>query len=279
MKRYLKRVHYGFSILLSVLLIGGCSVSVNESMLVSPSAEINKDNLNALYEVGYTQSMIKTQSGDSLFSLTRKTEGADITLLVLHGNALNISLQPWYGILNSLASLPVNVVAIDYRGFGLSSGVASFSNMKVDAEQALASISSDQKVVLYGLSLGSVMALDVADKQNVKGVILEGGITTLDEMVTVVKERNNFGSMVEVDLEKSIQFDNLAVLKGLNKPVLVIHGKLDENIPHRMGEELYKAASHPWKEFVSFENGHHCDAFRQDENRYLNSIQSIFSAV
>lgn len=257
-----------------------CTVVVTDDMVVSPTKEIDKDNLDHLMQVSkYEKVTIKTQAGMSITGLQKNQKNTNTTLLVLPGNALNLSLQPWFGVLNAVSPLDVNILAIDYQGFGESEGEASFSSMIESAEDAINSISKDQSIYVYGLSLGSVMALEVAKDERVKGIIIEGGITTDEEMIALYQSRNILGSLASVELGEKLKFNNLLALNNLNKPVLVIHGMLDENIPVSMGQQIFNASSHHLSELYLVEEGGHCDTFLRDEENYINRISNFMKVV
>jgi pimeloyl-ACP methyl ester carboxylesterase len=132
-------------------------------MIVSPSKQIDTENLQQLTrQYGYEPSWLQTKNGEKIYALHRQVPDQKTTLVVLHGNALNISLQPWFGVLQSLAATRFNILAIDYQGYGLSDGEASFSAMMSDAQLITSLVGQDAEIYLYGLSLGSVMAVSLA---------------------------------------------------------------------------------------------------------------------
>lgn len=276
----MKKSYQFLVLILTTLLTTGCTIVVKDEMLVSPSVEIVETNLsNLTNEAGYRPVQIAS-SGVDLYALERKRPDAEITILVLHGNALNLTRQPWYGLLEALSETEHNVLAIDYQGFGLSGGRASFSNMQKDAKAALAAIAPEQRVFLYGLSLGSVMAVELARENSVQGVILEGGLTTTEEMIAMFKSKRILGPLFTVVIDDELTFDNLSRLRQLDKPVLVIHGQQDKNIPFEQGESLFAAASHHTaSEFYPVAEGGHCDTFFVDKASFLPRLRAfIFSA-
>lgn len=261
-----------------MLATAACTVTVRDQAVVSPSTEIEEPHLEHLISgLGYRPVYIPS-AGETLYGLKKTSADARATLVVLHGNAMNLSAQPWYGLLESLAKMDVSLLAIDYRGFGLSTGEASFSNMQADARAALALIPDDQQVILYGLSLGSVMAAELAGYPNVRGLIVEGAITDTEDMVAIFKSRKMFGSLFTVEVEDSLWFDTVDDLARLDKPVLVIHGEQDENIPFAFGETLFAATNHSGSEFYPVANGGHCDTFDTDRDHFLSRLESFVAA-
>jgi pimeloyl-ACP methyl ester carboxylesterase len=261
------------------LYLTACSIVVKEDMVVSPSKEINNANLEHLKsKSGYKEVNLFTENNLKIYGLEKINDNKVITILVLHGNALNLSLQPWFGVLDSISALDVNILAIDYQGFGYSEGTASFSSMNQNARTALDSIPKGQSVFVYGLSLGSVMAAELAKDERIKGIIIEGGITNEKEMIELYQSRNIFGSLVTIELGAKLKFDNVSIIENIDKPILVIHGDEDTNIPISMGKRIHKASKNKFSEFYLVEGGGHCDTFRKDKENYLNKIGAFINS-
>jgi len=265
---------YKFFYLFLLVFIIGCTVRVDESMVVSPSVDINSNNLIKLkdkYEALYIN--------NDIYALHKASPSSKVTILVLHGNALNLTHQPWFGLMNTLAKLDVNVLAIDYRGFGLSKGSASMTHMVEDSLAALEYISEDQSVLVYGLSLGSLPALSLKDHRKVKGFIIEGGVSSTADMVALYQNRKVLGSFVKVELEDNIAFDNVELVAQIQSPILVIHGKNDQNIPIEQGEQIFNAVQNTQSIMYSVEGGGHCDTFYVDEKTYLHHLNNYLTLV
>ena len=245
-------------------------------MVVSPSSKINSENLLTLEKKNsYKAITLKTDSGIQLFGLERRKEGVNKTLLILHGNARNLTLQPWFGLLDSVSKLPVNILSIDYQGYGKSQGDAKFSTMTDDARLAINYLPKTDEIYIYGLSLGSVMALNVANDSRVKGVVIEGGITNEKEMIELFKSRKILGSLYTVKIDKEITFNNITAVRKLNIPIFVIHGENDDSIPSTMGKRIFQASRNGLSEFYLVKNGKHCNSFAVNETKYLSRLKKF----
>lgn len=264
------------TIFILIFSISACSVTVKEDMIASPSKDINSQNLKTLSKV-YSTVELTAKDGSKLFALQKYNSDIKTTLVVFHGNALNLTLQPWFGVLNTLSELNINILAIDYRGYGESEGKASFTHMKEDAQSTLNIVSSDQNVYVYGLSLGSVMAAEVMTDKRVKGVIIEGGITNQNEMIDLFKSKKTFGSLFNVELDKSLNFDIPKSIQSHQIPLLVIHGNQDDNIPVSMGETIFTASNHSNSRLFLVDNGGHCDTFAVDKDEYLERLNTFIN--
>ncbi|HEU4509829.1 MAG TPA: alpha/beta fold hydrolase [Pyrinomonadaceae bacterium] len=104
------------------------------------------------------------------------------TVIYFHGNGGNITNIDWVG--QRLARRGFDVLLFDYRGYGKSEGeVGAESGLYADGDAALAFVISQkgaraERVILYGQSLGTTVAADIASRQNVGAVILESGLSS-----------------------------------------------------------------------------------------------------
>ena len=263
-----------------IFISTGCSVNVTEQMIVSPATEINQQHLNQLVNAqGYQETFFTHADGTKIHALELTRENAPVTLVVFHGNALNMTLQPWFGLLDSLAQFDVNIIAIDYQGFGKSEGQASFSNMNRDAELLMRSIDADTPVIIYGLSLGSVMAMNVSQDERVKGIILEGAVSNDDEMIDYFRNRNRLGSLASLNVDPAISFNNNSKTAHFDAPMLFIHGQNDENIPAWMTEALYESYQGISANYLLVESGGHCDTFHVEPALFADTIAGFLTQV
>ena len=181
---------------------------------------------------------------------------AKATLLFFHGNAGNISgrlfkAQGW-------VERGVSVLLLDYRGYGKSEGeIKEGSDLIKDAESALKWLEESKKIptsqiILYGESIGSYPAIQLARRSKWAGLVLEGAFTSLTELAKL------HYSMVPEFLLRDFQMNNLDSIKAVKAPVFMMHGELDEICPKQMGERLYELAPSP-KEFYVVQGGQHND--------------------
>lgn len=176
------------------------------------------------------------------------------TVLIFHGNAGNVSF--WGLTLDWVVrSLQRSALMIDYPGYGKSGGRPSESGCYEAAEQAYAWLIDTQaipaeQIVLYGESLGSGVAVELATRRPHEGVILVNPFTSVPD---VAKFRYPF---LPTRLLMENRFDNLAKAHRLSRPVLVAGSTADEVVPFRQSEILFQALMSP-KMFVRFEGAGH----------------------
>lgn len=143
----------------------------------------------------YEDLQIPTPDGESLNALfirpSRKRIGPSITVLMFHGNAGNIGHRiPIAKVLQDV--LGCNVLMVEYRGYGLSTGTPDEAGLKIDAQTGLEYIQQrpetrDSKIVVYGQSLGGAVAINlVANNQAngaIAGLILENTFLSIRKLI------------------------------------------------------------------------------------------------
>jgi len=109
---------------------------------------------------------------------------------------------------------------------------------------------NEKNIILYGESLGTGVAVQVAQNKNYAGVILESPFTS---MVNMGKKYYPF---FPVSLLLKDKFENHKKINNISVPVLIMHGKVDKIVPYDMGKKMYELANEP-KFFYSQEYGDH----------------------
>jgi uncharacterized protein len=181
---------------------------------------------------------------------------APLTILFLHGNAGNISHR--FEKLAILRDLGADVLIIDYRGYGRSEGKPDEQGTYQDARAAYDHLTKTlnrepRTIVVYGESLGAAVAVDLASKVPVRGVIIEEAFTS----VAAVGQR--MFPFLPVQLLVRNKYDTLSKITGINAPLLIFHSRDDEFFSMRHAERLLAAAREP-KRLVELRGGHN-DAF------------------
>ncbi len=201
--------------------------------------------------------------------------GTALTILYFHGNAGNLTNR--IENIAFLRQLPANVLAVDYRGYGKSEGRPTEAGVYLDAQAAYdylfheRGVVPDQLVVL-GQSLGVAVAVDLASKRPVAGLILEGGFPSAGRVV-----QRTMG-LPGLHLVIRSKFDSAAKLKEISVPVLVAHCTRDPILPYALGEELYAAANQP-KTFVSYDSDYHEPLFFANPSDYATRLRAFLETA
>lgn len=216
---------------------------------------------------------LKTTDGADVHGWYLTHPNATHTLLHLHGNAGN--LESRRSIVGELRELGLNVLAIDYRGYGKSRGVPSEAGLYADANAAYAWLvdhTSAERVVVYGESLGGGPACELARSRRVGALILQSTFTSIADMGAL-----RF-PWLPVRLIARTRFDNLDKIAHIDAPKLFLHSRADEIIPFAMAERLYAAAQPP-KQRLWLDRSGHNDLFIVDDDRALQAIAEFVTRL
>jgi uncharacterized protein len=182
------------------------------------------------------------------------------TLLYLHGTFRNLFDN--IHKINALRTAGFAVLAVDYRGWGLSTPITpSERSIVQDADLAWAELKrrapTVHQRVIYGHSMGSGVAVNLASRLQGRvdygGLILESAFTSFTE----VASEAGLLARVLVSLNDE-RFASIDKIGRVNAPLLMLHGDLDNTIPLGLGKRLFDAANPP-KQWVVIEGGHHSD--------------------
>jgi fermentation-respiration switch protein FrsA (DUF1100 family) len=152
------------------------------------------------------------------------------------------------------------LVALSYRGYGGSDGKPSEDGLIADARATYDYARErypDAKIVLWGESLGTGVAVALAAEKDVAAVILEAPFTSAADVAFSAYP------FVPVSLLMKDQFRSDGRIGSVNAPLLIMHGERDRVVPFRQGERLFALANEP-KQFVRFADGGHEDLDRYD---------------
>jgi fermentation-respiration switch protein FrsA (DUF1100 family) len=185
------------------------------------------------------------------------------TLLFFHGNAGNISHR-----LESLALfnvLGLAVFIIDYRGYGNSEGRPSEEGIYRDAQAAWRYLTEtrsipEEKILLFGRSLGGAVAAYIAANKNAMGVVLESTFTSAPDMAAELYP------WLPARWLARYHYNTCERMEAIDSPVMVVHSRHDEIIPFDHGRELFERANEP-KRFLEL-SGDHNYGFMQELDRY-----------
>jgi fermentation-respiration switch protein FrsA (DUF1100 family) len=213
-----------------------------------------------------------TKDGVKLHGWFIPHETPRATLLFFHGNAGNISHR-----LESLAlfnGLGLAVFIIDYRGYGNSEGSPSERGIYEDAQAAWRYLTEtraipDQKIILFGRSLGGAIAAYIAAEKKAMGVVLESTFTSVPDMAAELYPWLPARRLARYYYNTNERMD------AINSPVMVVHSRHDEIIPFDHGRALFQRANEP-KRFLEL-SGDHNYGFMQELDRYRDHWDDFIS--
>ncbi len=175
----------------------------------------------------------------------RAEGGPAATVIYFHGNGGNLSYCDWVGA--QLSRRGFDVLLFDYRGYGRSEGEpVGERELYADADAAYDFVvrergADPRRVALYGQSLGTAAAVDLAARRGCGALVVESGLSSAADMAGVVMP---FLPGFVRGLTKN-KLDSKSKLARVGCPVFVAHGDRDEIIPASQGQALFDAAPEP----------------------------------
>ncbi len=202
-------------------------------------------------------------------------------VLFFHGNGENIADYDDIGPLYN--HVGVNLLVMDYRGYGWSTGTPTVASMLSDAEVLYVTIRDwlDKNnhagaFFLMGRSLGSIPAIDLASrhKNRIKGLIIESGIANTIPLV------KSLGLNVEsIDFTEKDGFQNLEKIATITIPTFILHGARDEIIAADEAENLQSYSGARTKEFVIIPGASHNTMILTGGKLYFQTIKKFIDKV
>ena len=199
-------------------------------------------------------------------------------LLYLHGARWNLSGSAYR--IERLRDAGFSVFAIDYRGFGQSSGDLP-TEAKAYVDAALAwdwlkiRVPQSERRYLYGHSLGGAVAIDLAaklDRADAAGLITEATFTSVPDVIAA----SRYG-WLPVGFLVTQRFEALEKIRKVALPTLILHGTEDGIVPHTMGDALFNAAAGP-KQLVKFAGAGHSSIARLAFDEYRRTLLDFVAA-
>ena len=214
---------------------------------------------------------------DTITAIVLKPESKLIkkTILFFHGANGNVSTYQY--ITKPLVENGFQVVMIDLRGYGKSTGTPKHLNVASDGQKMFdyllaRSDVQNTKIYIYGASLGSQIATHLAkeNQTRISGLILDGGMSSFTDIAI------HFSPQYKEVIEKFLVSpysakEDVKALKDV--PKLFIYSKGDSTVPFEQGQLIYDNAPEP-KQFLEF-SGEHLQAMVVDKTEVVKAIQKL----
>jgi fermentation-respiration switch protein FrsA (DUF1100 family) len=215
---------------------------------------------------------LTTRDGVKLHGWWIAPPGARVATLHLHGNGGNITHRG--GHIRGLVAAGTALLLIDYRGYGKSEGWPTEKGLYADADAGYDYLIQQgfapNRIVVYGESLGTAVAVDLAARRPVVGVILEAPFTSASDIAARVLPV--VGPLV------MRSYNTRARIGRVSAPIFILQGDRDEVIPFEMGQALYAAAPEP-KQFWRVEGAHHSDIPEVAAPEYEARMRAFFAGL
>jgi len=220
-------------------------------------------------ELGAEDVWITASDGIRLHGCWMGVPGSEIVTLFLHGNAGNVTHR--FPAMREITAAGSAILVLDYRGYGKSGGSPSERGLYRDAGAAYQYLLTKgyrpRQIVLHGESLGAAVAVDLAARQECRGVVLEAAFTSGRDVAAVVLPI--LGPLLFRG------FDTRSKIAKVHAPLLFIHGRRDDIIPLRMGRALFDAAPAP-KQFFEIPAAGHNDILETAGPEYRRRLKAFY---
>jgi fermentation-respiration switch protein FrsA (DUF1100 family) len=260
-------------ILVLLLLLGGLLLLLEKHLIYFPmrSHDVTPGGLGLAHE----EVELRAEDGVRLHGWFLPVKGSRLTVLLCHGNAGNVSHRLDRALLMQ-SRLRVDTLLFDYRGYGQSEGSPDEEGTYRDARAAYRWLGSrgvgPERIVLFGESLGSAVALQVAVEAEARALVLESPFTSIPDMARAVYPFLPLWPFVRT------RYDNLTKVPRIRAPLLVLHGDRDEIVPFAQGRRVFEAAPAP-KRFFAIPGASHNDTYVVGGEAYWRVLREFLEAL
>jgi fermentation-respiration switch protein FrsA (DUF1100 family) len=184
---------------------------------------------------------LSTPDGQRLVAWYAPPASGKPTVFYLHGNAG--ALVHRANRVRLYRAQGYGVFMLAYRGFSGSTGRPNETNIVADALMAYDTLAGftpdDSKIIVYGESLGTGVAVQVAAKRKPDGVVLESPFSSAADVAA------HLYPYLPVYWLLKDRFESISYIQEVKAPLLVLHGERDSIVPPRLGRKLFAAAPGP----------------------------------
>ena len=215
---------------------------------------------------------IKTEDGIELVSwYHNKNNNNNKTILFLHGNAGSLENRIYK--INHFGDMNINFLIIAWRGFSGNNGKPTETGLYEDAKSAVRWLKSkgilEKNIIIYGESLGTGVATEIAQNKNFAGIILESPFTS---MIDAGKTKYPY---LPVKFLLKDKYESNKKIKNIKSPILIMHGKVDNIVPFYMGKKMYELANEPKYSYFSEYDDH----MMEYNEKLINHLKKFISSL
>ncbi len=227
------------------------------------------------------RAFVPTSDGEKLETIFIHAAGARATILFFMGKGGNTSW--YYPLFKEMAMAGrLNVLGVNFRGYGESTGRPSLAGITTDMEAAVGHLHSLEPAAglpawVCGFSTGCYYALYCASMHpELSGCILLAPFTSARAEIEKVRRSLMWLTFwLTVTISPTVdQMDNLALAREYVRPLLIVHGDRDQVIPPHMAQEIFDASASPRKKIVYIEGSRH-DALTIKQKFYTQAVKQI----
>jgi fermentation-respiration switch protein FrsA (DUF1100 family) len=224
----------------------------------------------------YQDVHIRTSDGETLHGWWLDHPEPRAQVIFWHGNGGNLSL--WLDVPAALRRHGFSVLAVDYRGYGASTGAPSEKGVYLDADATVRDFHRRFRrpgvpVLYWGRSIGSTVAAASLSAGRPDGLILESPMPDARSVL-----RGN-PILWALSFLSSYRFSTSGFLERYDGPLLVIHGDADSIIPYEAGRRVFAAAPTSRKTFVTIAGADHNDPYVATSAHYWHGVDQFLAGL
>ena len=248
-------------VMLAALLLGGflylllCLFFVMHQRQFQFTLGGTRSTPEAAAAAGFTEVKIATEDGERLDGWWLAPPAGRGVVLFLHGTPGTVPEHTWR--FGQLKHSGLGILAIDWRGYGGSTGQPSELGLRADARAGfdfIRAAAPQSRIAVFGESLGTGPAIALAHDRPVAGILLNAPYASVRRLF----ERR--GPVLPYRWLMSDPFDSEALIGGVGVPVMILHGTEDPAVPVGEARRLYAAAREP-KSLIVVEGAGHLSAW------------------
>lgn len=254
----------------ATLLIVSCVLLILlymfQEKIIFPTEKLDKDFVFSFAQA-FEEVNLTTEDNETINALHFKVQDPKGVILFFHGNKGNLSR--WGNLVSYLKDYQYDVFVMDYRNYGKSTGSYDEAEMYQDALMVYDYIKQtfpEDRIVVYGRSLGATFATRVATQNRPKHVILEAPFYNMRKGV-------RFFSKLAPTFIIKYKFRTDLDIPKVTSPITFFHGDADKTTSFEESKELFGLITSQEKEFVAIPNGTHHNL--KDFEVYQNKMKEI----
>jgi uncharacterized protein len=230
----------------------------------------------AAFDLDFQDLKVETADGETLHAWWLPAPRPRAQVIFWHGNGGNLAL--WLDVIAGLRRQEFSVLAVDYRGFGASTGRPGEQGLYRDADAALELFEAQLRqpgvpVIYWGRSIGTPVAAYTAARTPPDALVLESPFA---DVVAII---GGNPVMRFLYLFSSYRFPTSEFLERYDGPLLVIHGDADTIIPFTAGRRVFEEARGGRKTFVPIPGADHNDLHLVNRVQYWQAVDAFVARL
>lgn len=260
-----------FFLFCAITLILGLIIYFFQHKFLFHPEKLSKDFKFAYENLNVEELTAETEPGVLISYLHFKTEHPKGIVFYLKGNTK--SIKGWGKFAVDFTRLQYDVIMLDYRGFGKSTGKRTSEGLKHDIRFIYNLVKQqvpEDHLIIYGRSLGTPFAAMLASKNNPRLLILNAPIYSLERSI------NRYIPWMPAKYFMRYNLPTYKYLKGVKCPIKIIHGSDDKLVPVRTAIELSEIQPENTRLYIILKAGH-IDVHKFKE--YHKVLDEIFEEI